>query len=285
MSQTSDWEPLTEQERVSYPGELAAVPARPAGPVVAPAVAALSAPAPAPPPVAASAAVATKAAASNPGAELVLAALKHKIGKAPASHSLIADVQRREQRQQQKQRAGQAPALAACKPVHCAVQKKDLPLEIEYEIGENGRDAREEQAWFEALPAAERERLHAAWASKREQAFAQRPVQRRNQNRRTVAAIVVFVAVIFAGSGAIWHATLGAGICCGIAWRYASPCRYRDPLIAFGCLLGAQVIAWIAQASGGLSSSLWMDAVLLMAFAAVVGFDGEIKRTGGFDAK
>src|SRR5262245_61541378 len=138
MSEPSDWEPLTESERASQPGEAANVPLR-----------RRSAPAPS---------------AVDPAAERALQELQQRCRAAPASPSLVAGVARREARQQRQQRAAQAPSLAACKPVASTVQEKDLPLELEYDRGAAGRDAREEQAWFAALPEEERARLHDQWA-------------------------------------------------------------------------------------------------------------------------
>jgi hypothetical protein len=149
--------------------------------------------------------------------------------------------------------------------------------------GLDGRDGREDEPWFQQLPAAEQDRLRKAWALRREQVVEDRPGQRRGRNRRFVAALLVFTAVWAAGASAWWHATLGAGIVCGLWWRRIAPCRYRDPMIALLCLLVAYVVAWVASGSDTMPPNSFLDAVLLVAFASLVGFDGEIRQTGGFD--
>ena len=92
------------------------------------------------------------------------------------------------------------------------------------------------------------------------------------------------VATIFAGTGHLWHATLGAGVCCGIWWRHARPDRFLDPFGAMACFFAMHVVAiWVAGAEPHPIG--WVDLCVLGGCAAVVGFDGEIRRTGGFDLK
>jgi hypothetical protein len=259
MSEPGDWEPLSAEDLAQRPGERAApAPAKPAPAKIAP---------PAP----------------HPDAERMLQELKAKIAQAPPpSRGLIDDVLLREQRERLQQRAADSEQLAGCKPVQSTVAAKDLPLAVEFDAGEHGRDAREDQEWFRALPEAERKRLQQVWATKRTKGAGDHAVQRRFRNRRTAAALIVFLAVLFLGTGTQWHATVGAGICCGTWWRHVSPDRLRDPVIAFACLFVLHMLAW-AVMRGAAPSGLYLDSVLVVGFAYVVGFDGEIRRTGGFD--
>ena len=258
MSEPGDWEPLSAEDLAQRPGERAApTPAKP--------VPAKNAP-PAP----------------HPDAERMLQELKAKIAQAPPASSLIDDVLRREQRERLQQRAADAEQLADCKPVQSTVAVKDLPLDVEFDAGEHGRDAREDQEWFRALPEAERKRLQEVWAQKRIKPADDFALQRRIRNRRTVAALVTFAVTLFLGSGQQWHATVGAGICCSIWWRHVSPDRLRDPLLAFACLFVLHMLAW-GVLRGDPPRMLWMDSTLVVGIAAFVGFDGEIRRTGGFD--
>jgi hypothetical protein len=105
----------------------------------------------------------------------------------------------------------------------------------------------------------------------------------RNGNERLVAGILVFVAVMLLGTRVNWHATLGAGVVCGIWWRHARADRFLDPLRAFACMAVLQTLAMLVN--GAPSPQLFFDAPLLVAFAALVGFDGEMRRTGGFDVR
>ena len=252
-----DWTPLPAADLCQRPGEGAMVQKRE------------PAPPPPPPPVPKPA---------DPAAERALAALKAKIAQAAPAASLIGKAQHREQREERKQKAAGAPQLAA------TLVKGDDPFAkpvVEYAAGDDGRDEREESEWFKALPAEERDRLHAAWTDKRTHEVGARAGQRANANRRFVAAVVVFAVTMVLGTGVYWHATLGAGIVCGLWWRHARPCRFLDPLRAIGCLYVMQTVAMIAH--GRASPTMFMDSVLLVALAAVVGFDGEIRRSGGFD--
>lgn len=280
-----DWEPLPPEQLCAHPGEwtpkvapavVAAVPAAAAAPAPVPAPAPVAEPEPPPP---------------DPAAEQALAALKQRLQAKGPAHSLIAEAQHREQRQQRRQAAARSPELQATM-VHGAVVDPTSslppattppPPEIEYERGLTGRDPREEEWWFLELPPAERQRLQQVWAQKRLQGDASRDGQRVVGNRRTVAAVIVFTATMLLGQRVLWHATLGAGICCAIWWRHSSADRFLDPLRALLCLFVLQGLAMAVH--GTTNPTLFMDSVLLTAFAAMVGFDGEIRRTGGFDAR
>ena len=268
------WAPLTDEERISHPGEL-----------VAPDSHAQAGPEPSAP---GAHALQTAVTEPEPAAEQVLEdlkaleELKARIATSGPSTSLVAEVVHREQRQERQQRATNAVRAADAAVMKGPRQPRD-PLPIEYDAGVHGRDPREEEAWFKALPPAERVRLQAAWAEKRQHAVSSAAVQRRNGNRRLVAALIVFATIIITGTGSEWAATAGAGICTGIWWRHARPDRFLDPLRALACFFGLHMIAWVAH--GTISPLIFMDGVLLIGFATIVGFDGEIRRTGGFDSK
>ena len=138
--------------------------------------------------------------------------------------------------------------------------------------------------WFLRLPPAEQERLRAQWQQRRDFGGSRVRTHGRQRNRRFVAALACSVATIFAGTGALWHATLGAGICTGIWWRRTSPDRFADPLGAMACLLTCHTLARWASGSDG-HPLAWVDLCVLCACATLLGFDGEIRRTGGFDQK
>ena len=138
--------------------------------------------------------------------------------------------------------------------------------------------------WFQRLPPAEQERLRAQWQQRRARCGKRVLMQGSQRNRRFVAAVACSVATIFAGTGAYWHATIGAGVCCGLWWRHTRPDRFMDPLSAMACLFVAHLLAmWAAGGDG--HPLAWVDLCVIAACAAVLGFDGEIRRTGGFDLK
>ncbi len=265
-----DWAPLPEGDLCARPGEVADVARRLPTPTAMPVPVAAPAPAMAPAPK-----------VEDPRAEPALAELKRKLQQTPKGRSLIAAVQQREQKCARRERAAAAEPLRAT-----MVTMADDPTQrpqLAYAVGADGRDEREESEWFRGLPAAEQERLHQSWAGKRAHATDSAMGQRRVANRRMVASLFVFGATIVLGSGAFWHATLGASIVCGIWWRYAAPDRFMDPIRAIVTLFGLQGTAMLVQ--GASNPSMFMDAVLVVAFAAFVGFASEIRRTGGFDAQ
>jgi hypothetical protein len=265
MSDPSDWEPLPDDLRVAHPGELAA--AAPVVPAPAPVPAA---PATVPPP------------APDPEAEAALQRLRQRLAAAPPATSFVAAVQHRELRDRRRRAAAQAPFVAAAKVVQSSLTgPEDVPLPIEL-APPLDRDPREDEDWFRGLPEPERQRLHATWADRRAQGDGDRRVQRRNRNRRSVAAVLIAVVVALLGSGVAWQATIGAGGLCAVWWRHVAPDRFRDPILAVTCLFVAHVVAMIAH--GHMTQGLYMDAILQVALAAIVGFDGEIRRSGGFDA-
>ena len=262
----ADWEPLPKEQLCANPGEFVVLGKRPVAPV-APSPAAATTPAPL-----------TAPAAVDPVAERALQDLQQKLAVSQPASSWVAHSLQRERRQQQKRaNASKSDELAAT-----VVQATPALPEVEYAPGADGRDPREEEPWFLELPAAERLRLREAWLQKRLQVVNASAVQTRNGNRRFWAAILCFAATLVLGTGVLWHATLGAGIVCGIWWRHASADRFQDPVRALVCFGGLQALAMVVAQR--VNQQLFMDAILLIAFAAIVGFDGEIRRTGGFDA-
>lgn len=248
----------------------------------------------------------------DPAVLRALAALRAKLHAAPPSQSFVAAMQERERRDERRRRRGRrapvlaAPsaraselhadgALAATRPaagpasgpssidtaVEAPVGRRDE--EPEGEPAALDHDPREASDWFRALPEVERQRLHRVWAEKRANAARAAANMAQNGNQRLLAGLVVFVAVMLLGTRGNWHATLGAGIVCGIWWRHARADRFLDPLRAGLCMLVLQGIAMVCN--GVPSPQLFFDAPLLVAFAALVGFDGEMRRTGGFDVK
>ena len=262
------WAPLPEAKRILHPGELMEPASHPHAPGE-----------PLPLIVTAQQGIVEE---PDHVAEQAMRELSAHVAHTEPSTSLVSQVMHREENKERQQRAANA-VRAADAAVAERKQPRD-PLPIEYEAGAHGRDTREEEKWFKSLPAAEQERLHAAWAQKRRQALANIDRRSRYRNRRLVAALLVFAAVVLTGTGIKLAATAGAGICCGIWWRFAAPDRYRDPLRALACFFGAHTIAAVAH-GGSLSPSLFLDAVLIVGFSTIVGFDGEMRRSGGLDSK
>ncbi|HEX6813903.1 MAG TPA: hypothetical protein VF384_19935 [Planctomycetota bacterium] len=266
-----DWAPLPEDQRTLYPGELTDLRAKPRPPKPA-----------LPTAVAPPAAVATEPvvdaaqhAAADLAAERALCELKQRIANSAPSTSLVAEVLHREDRQERR-RAASAAVAAAVAP------KPAEPPAIEYDPRGHGFDVREDETWFKELPEQERQRLHDAWAQKRQHGVKTVANQRRNGGRRLVACIFVFVVVALLGTRSMWHVTLGAGVCCGIWWWHAAPDRFLDPMRALACFYFGHLIVMVVH--GAVNPLAFMDSLLLVGLATLIGFDGEIRRTGGFDS-
>lgn len=255
-----DWAPLPAEKLVVRPGEVEA-PAPPPAKMPRPAT-----PRPRRRP--------------TPEGERAFAELQQRLLAMPPSDSIVAEMQRREQREARR-RDGRARAGEQLAATVVAVDEVVEPApELEFDEGHSEVDPRELEPWFQGLPETERERLRETWAAKRDRFADQKQVQRRVANRRTVAALLCFAAVFVLGSHAMWHVTFGAGIVCGIWWRHAPPDRMMDPIRAAVCMIGLQCVALLAF--GAISPTLGFDCVLLVGMTALVGFDGEIKRSGGF---
>ncbi|MCB9879572.1 MAG: hypothetical protein H6835_18410 [Planctomycetes bacterium] len=262
-----DWAPLRPEQLIGRPGELEPSAQTALSPVVEP-------PKPAPPP--------RPRSRPTPEGERAFAELQQRLLAMPPSDSIMAEMQRREQRAaRRRDRKGRVDEQLAGTVL--AVGEPSAPAPepaLEFDEPRSELDPRELEPWFLELPASERERLRRTWADKRDRLVDNLQVQRRLANRRTVAALLCFVATIALGSHALWHATLGAGIVCGIWWRHAPPDRLMDPIRAAVCMIGMQCLALVV--AGGISPTLGFDCVLLVGMSALVGFDGEIKRSGGF---
>lgn len=247
----------------------------------------------------------------DPAVLRALAALRAKLLAAPPPQSFVAAMQEREGREERRRRRGRRVAASHEVEARASDPREGVSVGARPDAGSAGgqtaspaplempvvqvaapphddqaaldHDPREASDWFRALPETERQRLHRVWAEKRANAARAVANLAQNGNQRLVAGIVVFVAVLLLGTRCNWHATLGAGIVCGIWWRHARADRFLDPLRAGLCLLVLQGLAMVVN--GAPSPQLFLDAPLLVAFSALVGFDGEMRRTGGFDVK
>jgi hypothetical protein len=271
MADTDDWQPLAPDQLAAHPGEFAPVASRDLRAEATGDPLAVT-----PRPAVPAAVAAPRDPAAEAAAEAALAALRAKLQAAPPPRSLLAEVRPKQRR---ASRVGGEPAAAA------VVVGDPAPpvLAVEYAAGADGRDAREEEGWFLALPAAEQARLRGQWGQQRELLLTNGGKQARIRRRRFGAAMVVFAGLWLLGTGAMWHVTLGAGVVTGICWGRLWPNRLRDPVVAFGCYFGVLLVAMAANAIKELPPAMVLDSMVLVSLATLVGFDGEIRRNGGFD--
>ena len=219
----------------------------------------------------------------DPAAAQAFAALQRKLAAAPPGQSLVSESLRRDEQVVRRKRAVQGPVAPEFAALHVQGRDPEAEPALEYAQGANGRDPREDEDWYRKLPPAEQERLSAQWAKARAHRLDVKRNQRRIGNRRFVAAVVIAAATVFTGTGFLWHVTIGAGVLTGLWWRRAGADRFLDPIRALACLVVAHAAALLQ--TGDPNPMFWMDAVLIVSLSALVGFDGEIKRTGGFDQR
>lgn len=308
VTDEDDWLPLPPEAQCAHPGELAALGKREAA--VVPAAPAPVAPRQAPAPSVPKAGEPTERAGApkalpqpeppeDPAALQALAALRAKLHAAPAPQSFVAAMQQRERREERRRHGRRRKAAdpaspsndrplpaftepAFVEPASPGPSPQATPaLHTASDAAPLDHDPREDCDWFRTLPEAEQRRLHEVWEQKRQHGQKSGLDQQRLGRQRFVAAQFVFLATLLLGTGVHWHATVGAGIVCGIWWKHSSADRFLDPLRAFGCQVVLQGLAMAV--AGDPSPTLFLDAPLLVAFAALVGFDGEMRRTGGFD--
>jgi hypothetical protein len=153
------------------------------------------------------------------------------------------------------------------------------------EAGPGDGDPAAAAEMFARLPPAAQDEVRALAQQRVQNGRDRKRLLGRARNRRFVAGVACSVATLLAGTGAQWHATVGAGICCGIWWRHAQPDRFLDPLVAMSCFFAMHLLAMFASGGEGQHPLGWVDLCVFGACAAVVGFDGEIRRTGGFGLK
>lgn len=256
--ETGDWEPLPDRDAAMHPGETVAA---------APAAVAPAAPA-------------------DPCGEAVLEALRQKLAAAPAADSFVAAIAAKERRQQRRQQAGAAPQLAELRPLQSDLRSAaELPLPVEFQ---QGRDPREDEPWFRALPPAEQRRLHAAWTTERER-FADLPAQQRHE--RVERFWVAYVVFFFAGlplllvDGLAPFLTMAVGgFVTGLVWQLLPSDRFWSA--------GSAVVVYAAVMVVPRADVLVrfpFDAAVALFGGCLVGYlaclgamTGEMQRSGGF---
>jgi hypothetical protein len=217
--------------------------------------------------------------AAQEAADAALANLQARLAAARPASSWLAAVHAggseaaNSARRQVVQGVGGSPAAAML----CAATPEPAPNTLP------PADPREQEPWFLGLPTAEQQRLRQRWRGKQELLHAQPAWQRRLQWQRLSAALVLFASLLVLGTGAVWIATLGAGVVCSLCWRHLSADRYRDPVVAVALLFAGHWVAMVGSGAEQLPPGLFLDVLLLTGMAALVGFAGEIRRSGGFD--
>ncbi|MCA8950951.1 MAG: hypothetical protein KDE27_15715 [Planctomycetes bacterium] len=255
----SDWEPLPPEKLGLHPGEAAELR------------------------IARSAAAARLTAEQAAAAEVALNRLRQKIASAPAPTSLVGHIEQREQRQRRRAAAATvAGAELRQVAVHSDVTAADVPLAVEYARGEAGRDPREDEAWFRALPQPEQQRLHAVWAAGRAR-------QRRRRWRPVRTLEAVGGGLVISGLLGLLSMLIGAtlsqvGLLIGLGALGAGIAQLcGGGRFAYACV---GVVAFFGAFAPMLTQNpSLMIAALLLAFGfGALGMEQEMRRSGGFDS-
>lgn len=297
VAEDDDWAPLQSHELTQRPGELCDGDRDPlAGAHVFPMP---EDDAPLPEPTVAKTTRASVAPAVQPNGEALarLQELERRCAEAGAGRSLVARFARKRQRQARANRqpaaelaAPQAAPATGAAPTPgsttaTTAASDDVVSVVAEGFGRIGdaaqADPREREGWFMRLPTAEQQRLRRAWCDKRLHAADAGRLDRRLGYRRMVSAWAVFLCVLVLGSGQVWPATIGAAITCGFWWRHTAPDRLLDPIRAAACMF---VMATVALFAAGAENPLApFDLMVLVGLSSLVGFDGELRQSGGFD--
>lgn len=288
MTATDDWEPLPTDHLASHPGEFAPLDKVVGRAPSAPETRAVAATEPKRSPAgggagvkAADSARAT-AAPADPAAERALQQLKARLAKAPPPTSLIAEVQRREAKQERRQRAARAPQLVGSAPL-VVEGLPTVPLPVAYQQGPDGRDPREDEPWFADLPPAEQQRLHQQWALERVRFDSIGLVRRRQLLRVMVSgALVSFVfallqVLLLGGFGYVPLLTAGGAVAAGAAQACGGG---RFAFAAAGGFVYMLIMVPVI-----LVNPYALTGVMLAGYGmGAVGMEEEMRRSGGFDS-
>lgn len=266
-----DWAPLTPEQQALQPGELD--PLRddqaPDGRVPEELLAPPAPPKLAPPP-------------RNERGERMLRDLQERVAKAGTGTSLVAEMQRREDRVRRKrQQASVASDQLQGQFVAGGVPAAQPPPEPEFEVArESDRDPREFEPWFLELPENEQERLRASWSEERHRY----DVTGKEARARVLRSAGYGAAMFFANSILMIFLTgdplrfliyVPAGAIAGAVAQLAGGTRFHFMvmgMLAFGLIEGANV----------LSNPFMLYGLLLsIATMGVVGMDREMRMSAG----
>lgn len=148
----------------------------------------------------------------------------------------------------------------------------------------NDHDPREDDPWFQQLPAKEQQRLRANWHRQRHRFEGLRASYWRDVARATWqgAAVFAVLAVLQAPMLGSLHALPGlvvAGAIAGTAGRMLGGGRFAFAFAGFAAFL----LAMGPGLTAGLFSPLGLASVLIATYGmGLLGVDREMRRTGGF---
>ena len=245
-----DWAPLTPEQLATRPGEHSADD---------------------------EAVVRRRQPASHPQAERMLRELQDRIDNAPKSDSIVASVDRREQRARRKQQQGHR--IGAAIAATCVQGELPAPR-LELDSRASDCDPRELEDWFRDLPEPEQQRLRESWSGARHKHDQWGRDARRRMLRATGYGALCFLLcgiLLIVLLGSVWHVPgfVVVGAICG----------------PFAQLCGGQRFTYMATGALGylvLTGTMLLTNPLLLygllfaiATMGAIGMDGEMRRSAG----
>ncbi len=269
MTDADDWEPLPEAQRVAHPGELLELRAAPRAPVPEP-------PPLAPPPP------------RDPVAEQALRYLETRIAKGKQATSLVAEVLHRERRVERRAKR-QQQAVAAHERAAAAVVTSQEPeakttAAVEFDTRAADKDPRETEPWFADLPRPVQERLRTHWWHERHHDDDAGVRLRKRLGRALMHGAGLFLvlsvlqAPLMGGFGLVPPLT-AAGALGAMVAEVCGGGRVLYAVAGAGAFTVVMGVAVFVQPLG-------MMSLMLAAYGmGTLGMDGEMRRSGGFEAK
>ncbi|MFO1077727.1 MAG: hypothetical protein U1E73_08370 [Planctomycetota bacterium] len=269
--EADDWAPLATDQHVNHPGEVVEIQKK-----VAP-IAPPPEPPPEPPPLPSPPA---NPRVDDPEAQKALRELRQRIAAAGRSQSLVAAVQQRDDRARRQQRA--ARVLENHSVVESELRPADVPLAVDFAEGAEGRDPREEEAWFRDLPPPARQRLTAVWEAERA-----RETRRRRGGGKGFRRACIHGAILAALVGTVMSLmtpalvrplvlTVLGGLGAGCAQAFGAG-RFHYAILGTGAFLAC-------YATEMWNNPFALYGALLMGFGfGTLGMEAEMRRTGGFE--
>ena len=264
----ADWEALPKELLCGNPGEFAELAKRPAPPP-----AATVAPAPS-----SSAQKTAPAPVVDLAAERALLALQQQIAARQPSTSWVAQSLRRAARQERKEKAANTPVLA-----ETLVEADHPPAQVTIDEQASNLDARELEPWFKELPQGEQERLRLRWFEERNrfansgQVWKNRLLRAFGNGALVMGALGVMQSLLLGGFDLV-PKMVAAG---ATAATFAELCRGDRFVYALWGGLGWTVVMGPVI----LANPFAMPGLLMAAYGmGAIGMEGEMRRSGGFDA-
>lgn len=230
-----------------------------------------------------------RSSALNPFAEMMLEQLKDQLSVTASKDAVACELTKAARRFDRKKIANSEAFASTSGQVRSDLRGiEDLPLDMAYEIG---RDPREDEPGFRNLPPMEQQRLRQQWEEER-QRLSLRPLQQRRVQLHLLLSAIAVYAVVglllapFRGV-AVLPGMLASGLLTGMAWLPLRRTRFAFALVgvlvfAFGKGFAFAVTGADLEEISGEAMTMLFTAIVVTFGCGLVGFDCEMRMSGGF---